>query len=259
MSAVTSTVTAAARPEQITIHIAGENSLILYFGQSANVKTLAKVQHAAQLIRYHMASSIIDIVPSYASIMVMFNLLTHDHQQISNELMALCAGLDEPSQATLATQTANTDNAKVVELPVYYGLDLGLDLAIIAKQAKLSVAQVIDIHQAQEYHVYAIGFAPGFAYLGEVDERIAIPRLTSPRVKVPKGAVAIADKQTAVYPNDSPGGWHILGLCPVPMFDAQARPSMPVQVGDKVKFKAIDKAEFIRLGGIVATAIEASQ
>jgi len=100
-----------------------------------------------------------------------------------------------------------------------------------------------------QYRVYAIGFAPGFAYLGEVDARIAAPRLATPRKKVPKGAVAIADRQTAVYPAVSPGGWNLIGLCPVDMFNPNAKPTMPVQVGDKVQFKSIEREEFLSLGG----------
>ena len=92
--------------------------------------------------------------------------------------------------------------------------------------------------------------------MGEVDERIATPRLSTPRMKVPKGAVAIADRQTAVYPSVSPGGWNIIGLCPIDMFDAKASPTMPVNVGDKVKFKAISKEKFLSLGGTLGGSYE---
>ena len=98
--------------------------------------------------------------------------------------------------------------------------------------------------------------AGGFAYLGEVDERIAMPRLNTPRMKVPKGAVAIADRQTAIYPSTSPGGWNIIGLCPVEMFNANNNPNMPVQVGDRVKFKAISRDEFSSLGGVLGTTYD---
>jgi len=117
----------------------------------------------------------------------------------------------------------------------------------------MSVEQVISLHQAQEYRVYAIGFSPGFAYLGEVDERIAMPRLATPRLKVPKGAIAIADRQTAIYPAQSPGGWNIIGSCPVDMFNPNKKPIMPVSVGDRVKFYAIDKQQYLALGGSLST------
>lgn len=240
-----------AYAQHLKIHIAGENALIIYFAEQASSDVSAKVQQAEQGIRDAMQAEllvdVIDLIPSYASLMVMFNLQTTDHHQIRNKLRALLHNLDEQTQM----QTA-IDASAVVELPVYYALESGPDLAVIAKRNQLSIEQIIDIHQAQEYRVYAIGFAPGFAYLGEVDERIASPRLSTPRMKVPKGAVAIADKQTAVYPNVSPGGWNIIGLCPINMFDAKATPIMPVKVGDKVKFKAISKQDFLALGGQLA-------
>ncbi len=241
--------------DKIIIQIAGENALIIYFGEQASAKTSAKVQQVEQLIRHYMAEDIIDLVSSYASIMVMFNMLDNDHHQIRRKLRVLLQQLSNNDSDNDSNDRENTKEyrAKLVELPVYYAQESGPDLNVIAKRASLSVADVIEIHQAQEYLVYAIGFAPGFAYLGEVDERIAAPRLSAPRLKVPKGAVAIADRQTAVYPNVSPGGWNIIGLCPVNMFDANASPIMPVQVGDKVKFSAISKAEFVALGGVLPT------
>ena len=137
----------------------------------------------------------------------------------------------------------------LLTLPVYYDLESGPDLEIIAELGNISIDEVITIHQQQEYRVYAIGFAPGFAYLGEVDERIAAPRLATPRQKVPRGAVAIADRQTAVYPAVSPGGWNLIGLCPTRMFDPDKQPSMPVKVGDRIKFSAITRDEFLAQGG----------
>ena len=240
--------------EKLNIHIAGENALIIYFAEHASSEVSAKVQHAEQLIRQAMKNdltdNIIDLVPSYASIMVMFNLLTTDHHQVRHQLRALLQRLDDYSPTS-----ASAPASSVVELPVYYSAESGPDLAMIAKRSQLTTDQVIDIHQAQEYRVYAIGFAPGFAYLGEVDERIVTPRLSTPRMAVPKGAVAIADKQTAVYPNVSPGGWNIIGLCPINMFDVTATPTMPVRVGDKIKFNAISKDEYLALGGELPTAL----
>jgi KipI family sensor histidine kinase inhibitor len=113
----------------------------------------------------------------------------------------------------------------------------------------LSIEQAIDLHCGGEYRVYAIGFAPGFAYLGQVDKRLATPRRATPRARVPRGSVAIADRQTAVYPAQSPGGWNLIARCPVHMFDPQARPPMPVAVGDTVRFEPVSRERFIALGG----------
>jgi len=186
-----------------------------------------------------MVNDIVDLVPSYASILVVFNMLDIDHHQLRNKLRKLLKQLS----------SAKNKQGKLVELPVYYSAKSGPDLARIAQHADLSIEEVIQLHQAQEYHVYAIGFAPGFAYLGDVDVRIAMPRLATPRQTVPRGAVAIADRQTAVYPSVSPGGWNIIGLCPQRMFDTNAEETMPVKVGDRVKFKAISEQDFYALGG----------
>jgi KipI family sensor histidine kinase inhibitor len=233
----------------ISLEIAGENALILYFydhGQKTNSVVVndnikSMVQHAVVLIQKHLSTDIIDLIPSYSSILVMFNLAETDHHHIRNKLKNLFVNYDNQK----------TTKGQLIELPVYYGLEVGQDLLRIAAKSKLSVEQVISLHQTQEYNVYAIGFAPGFAYLGEVDERIAMPRLSTPRLKVPKGAVAIADRQTAVYPAQSPGGWNIIGLCPIDMFKPEAEPIMTISVGDRVKFIAIDRAKFLELGGVL--------
>ena len=224
---------------ELKIEIAGENALIIYFSGQVNAEMATKVKQAQLLIWQEMNNCIIDLIPSYASILVVFNLLEVEHHQVANKLQRLLENL----------QTNNNTQGALIELPVYYDIESGPDLKAVAKHSNLPVKQIIAIHQQQQYRVYAIGFAPGFAYLGEVDKRIAMPRLSTPRMKVPKGAVAIADRQTAVYPSTSPGGWNIIGLCPVDMFNANKTPTMPVQVGDKVKFKAISKDEFLALGG----------
>ena len=178
-------------------------------------------------------------MPSYASVLVIFNLLRTDHLSVRKRLHACLDSLADDIG----------DEGKLVTLPVYYDSESGPDLESLAQRATLSVEEVIDIHQSTEYRVYAVGFAPGFAYLGQVDERIAAPRLTTPRQKVPRGAVAIADRQTAVYPAPSPGGWNLIGRCPVCMFNPEANPIMPVSVGDRIRFEAIDRQAYLDLGG----------
>ncbi|MCP4326185.1 MAG: 5-oxoprolinase subunit PxpB, partial [Alteromonadales bacterium] len=194
----------------------------------------------------HLSADIIDLIPSYASILVMFNLLDIDHHHLRNKLKKLLVNCTNQS----------SKQGRLIELPAYYSVESGQDLKRIAQKSKMSIEQVISLHQAQEYRVYAVGFAPGFAYLGEVDERISMPRLSTPRLKVPKGAVAIADRQTAVYPAQSPGGWNIIGLCPIDMFNPQAEPIMTVSVGDRVKFVGISLDEFLSLGGALANLKE---
>jgi KipI family sensor histidine kinase inhibitor len=221
------------------IEIAGQNAFIVYFAEQASAAVSAQIQAAVANIHATMSDSIVDLVPSYASLLVIFDLDHSDHFAVRQRVRIALSNLD----------SVDADAGELVTLPVYYSSESGPDLEIIAEGANISVEDVIEIHQQQEYRVYAIGFAPGFAYLGEVDERIAAPRLATPRQKVPRGAVAIADRQTAVYPAVSPGGWNLIGLCPTRMFNPAADPSMPVKAGDRVRFSAISRDEFLAQGG----------
>lgn len=223
------------------IHVAGENSLIIYFSDKTSPEVAAKVQTAFDAIRQAMGDLLIDAIPSYASLLVLFDALQTDHIAVRKRIR----------QALEATAEQNLQAGKLVELPVYYGEECGPDLQRISELSQLSIDEIINIHQAMEYRVYAIGFAPGFAYLGEVDSRIATPRLSTPRKQVAKGSVAIADQQTAVYPSASPGGWNIIGRCPTSMFDKTQTPTMPVVVGDRVRFYAVDRDSFLEMGGEV--------
>jgi KipI family sensor histidine kinase inhibitor len=226
-----------------TVSIAGENALIIYFANKPSAATSAEIATTAKKLTTFLGATLIDLVPSYASLLVIFDPFKTDHQSVRRAIWTAL----KTTNKTPATQ--HTDSGSLVSLPVYYSSESGPDLQTVADRAELSAEEVIAIHQQTEYHVYAIGFAPGFAYLGEVDKRIATPRLATPRKQVPRGAVAIADRQTAVYPAQSPGGWNLIGLCPQLMFDPTSTPTMPVKVGDRVSFKAIDKGTFEAMGG----------
>lgn len=225
------------------INVAGENALIIYFNAPDSTEltpeTSVRVQSATQILSESYAQHIVELVPSYASLLVVFDPIALDHYQMRKFIrQALSQVSDEASE-----------QGRVIELPVYYGEEVGPDLARIAERSNLSIDEVIDLHCGDTYQVFTIGFAPGFAYLGQVNETIATPRLSTPRAKVPAGAVAIADRQTAIYPAESPGGWNIIGRCPTPMFSPDKSPVMPVAVGDKVKFIAISREEYLAMGG----------
>ena len=129
-------------------------------------------------------------------------------------------------------------------LPVCYDLEFGIDLKAVSEYSGLSVEEIIEKHTENRYTVYGIGFLPGFMYLGGIPEVLEIPRKSLPRPKVLKGAVGLAGKQTGVYPQDSPGGWNIIGNCSVPMFDPKNEAPCFVNIGDKVQFYAIERAEY---------------
>jgi len=226
-----------------TIAIAGENALIVYFADKPSATTSTEIANTAKKLKTYLGATLIDLVPSYASLLVIFDPFKTDHPSVRRAIKTAIKDLNK------ITTAQETSSSSLITLPVYYSSESGPDLQRVADTAGLSVEEVIAIHQQTEYLVYAIGFAPGFAYLGEVDSRIATPRLATPRQQVPRGAVAIADRQAAVYPAQSPGGWNLIGLCPQLMFDPKSSPSMPVQVGDQVRFQSIDRATFIAMGG----------
>ena len=226
----------------ISINDASENSIIIYFGSETSGSVSNKINAFCIYMKTNYQTYIIDLISSYASVLLVFDVPNISHSEIKRIVRASLAKLEKSSK-----KSGVSEEKQVITLPVLYGGENGPDLSTIAKNAGISEREVISIHESKPYLVYAIGFAPGFAYLGEVDPKIATPRLETPRQTVPKGAVAIADRQTAVYPAESPGGWNIIGICPIPMFNSLSPPYMPVSVGDTVKFESIDENQFDKI------------
>lgn len=178
------------------IESVNENTCMVYFGDQIGAESAGLVKQASDRLRRDMSDLIIDLVPSYTSILVTWDLDKADRFAITRRVRAVIDADDNDS--------TGDDSARIVELPVYYDPEVGLDLEDVCGHAGLSRDEVIRIHSEQLYQVYAIGFAPGFAYLGSTDERIAIPRKSTPRLKVPTGSVGIAGTQTAIYPSCTP-------------------------------------------------------
>lgn len=243
MNTVTAPHVSAQMLSHLRLKVAGEQAFILYFSEHTDAQVAAQIQAATQALVELVGHSLIDLVPSYASLLIVFD----DNQLEFYQARKLV--LDRIRQAAMQANDEQSQAGNQIILPVYYDIESGPDLENLARDKGLTTTEIINLHHQQEYRVYAIGFAPGFAYLGELDERLAAPRLSTPRKAVPKGAVAIADRQTAVYPSVSPGGWNLIGMCPVPMFDASKTPSMPMTTGDRIKFEPISKADFIAMGG----------
>ena len=217
--------------------IASADSFIIYFGESISLDTSIKIKEAYEKIK--KINHLIEIIPSYHSILITYDLLAYDYD-------SLC----EVIKSKLQEQSTKTKTEKrVFEIPVYYGEEVALDLERISAFSKLSKEEVILKHTEKTYNVYAIGFAPGFAYLGSVEKEIALGRLATPRKRVPKGAVAIANEQTAIYPNESPGGWNIIGRTLFNVYDKTLPNLTPFSIGDYVKFNSISKEEYLSLGG----------
>lgn len=223
-----------------------ENTLLLQFDQQIDDAVFAEVMAAKIVIESRLEGFIIDLTPSYASIHIVFNLMDISHAEFVEHIQRL-----ELQWQRHTDQAALQDlaSAQTIDIPVYYGPEVAWDLPLLCEQKGLSIDNVIQYHCEQVYTVYAIGFAPGFAYLGTVDQAIAMPRKTTPRAHVASGSVGIADQQTAVYPADSPGGWQIIGRTPMAMVDYQEASLTRVNTGDRIRFIAIDRARYLELGG----------
>lgn len=194
---------------------------------------------AAQRLREGFGAALVDLVPSYTTLMVHYDLIALSPAQ-ARELI-------DNALTDLQPQAQGSGQCHV--LPVWYDLSVGPELTLLSQRSGLAVDDVIRLHSAHEYQVFALGFAPGFAFMGLVDEVLASPRLSTPRKRVAAGSVGIAERQTAAYPVVSPGGWNLIGRTPAKLFDRARDGYSLMQPGDTVRFEAVSRAEFINLGG----------
>jgi KipI family sensor histidine kinase inhibitor len=175
-----------------------------------------------------------DLVVGYRSVMVFIDPLADRGADVETRLQ----------QIARATPSGGTAAGAQVEVPACYDGPYGPDLADVAAFANCSIDEVIERHLALEYRVFVVGFVPGFAYMAPVDPRIAAPRRSSPRLKVPAGSVAVAAGQTGVYPAETPGGWSLIGRCPVRPYDPDRAEPFLFHPGDRVRFKRIGEDEY---------------
>ncbi len=217
----------------IRLEPAGAESLLLVLAEQPDAQLPLRIAALAEQIRRRFGKQLIDLVPGWTSLLLHYDLSRTDHLTLAKGLTPLLEQwLNAPPPESLGA---------LHEIPIWYA---GEDLPEVARLCSLSVERVIELHSASEYRVGAIGFAPGFAYLGELPERLALPRRATPRTAVPAGSLAIAERQTAIYPQASPAGWHLLGLCPWRLFEAGREPPCPLALGDRVRFVAVDEARY---------------
>ena len=218
------------------IREAGDSALIVEFDERIDPEVNARTIACAGAIQAAHVAGVRDVVPTYRSVAVYFDPLHTDYD-------ALMTCLER--EAASFTSAAAVERA-VVRIPVCYGGDLGPDLSGVASFARMTESDVVRIHTAAIYRVFMLGFVPGFAYLGVVDERIAMPRRATPRVRVPSGSIGIAGVQTGVYSAETPGGWQVIGRTPVKPFDAERAEPFLMEAGDSVQFYPIDRVEYDR-------------
>ncbi len=206
----------------------GRGALLARVGAHLEPALLARVLAMDRHVRGR--PGVRETVPAYASLVVFY-----DPDEVSEAQVR--AWLAEPQPSALP-------EGRLHEVPVVYGGEFGPDLPEVAHWAGISEAEVVRLHAGVEYLVYMLGFAPGFPYLGRVPESIAVPRLRQPRPRVPAGSVAVAGLQTGIYPSSTPGGWRILGRTPIRLFDPTRDPPARFEVGDRVRFVPVERADW---------------
>ncbi|WP_426369309.1 5-oxoprolinase subunit PxpB [Pseudocolwellia sp. HL-MZ7] len=262
----------------ITLSYISENAVLLEWPEKICAEQHQHIMFCQQQAAAFLKEIMIDSIASYASLIIYYKFEKIQHDTLNTFLLEL---IQRPIHNN--NQTSASDSSKhivpvensIIEIPVYYDEEAGWDIQTVAQQTQLSIDEVIQLHSQTTYRAYALGFTPGFCYLGKLPAQLQLPRKSSPRLSVPKGAVAIAEQQTAIYPNTSPGGWHIIGQTPLDMyhvnldvtsdknienskentFDKENNNSQDsqfkstIQVGQSVRFISITRTEFLSLGG----------
>ena len=249
------------------VHIvpAGDGAFLVEWPSRVDPDVNARAIALADTLRRTALPGVRDIVPAFHSVGVFFDPLRSNVDELRSRLRQ-AAGLDPSIQTPLAPVdpasgmiegAVASEDRPIHRVPVCYGGEYGPDLDALATSAELGPEAAIAAHTGRVYRVYMLGFMPGFAYMADVDARIAWPRRATPRLKVPAGSVGIAGRQTGIYPLDSPGGWNIIGRTPVRPLDLRRGATVEAftfQPGDRVQFYAIDDAEYARLAAFARSS-----
>ncbi|MDM8540332.1 5-oxoprolinase subunit PxpB [Desulfococcaceae bacterium HSG9] len=223
--------------EKTLFRLAGDRGLLAEYGDGIDPVVNLKVRAMTIVIKNDMPDGVIEIIPSYRSLLAVYD-----------------PGVTTLStlKATLTTMEQRLSEVEIppprrVEIPVCYGGAYGPDIEYVAKSNHLTVEEVIKIHSAGDYLIYMVGFTPGFPFLGGLAQELITPRLETPRTLVPEGSVGIANAQTGVYPVASPGGWQLIGQTPLKLFAPEREAPLLYQAGDRIQFKSISGDEYTRI------------
>lgn len=215
--------------------------MLVSFGNIIDPAINEKVISLHKTLQQSAFEGFIESVPAYASLAVFYDVLKIKtvtqlpaYAFVKNQLIRLLEQLN----------TATDLSTEIIKIPVCYDPEFGMDIQDLAELHRITVSEIIQLHTAEIYKIYMIGFTPGFAYMGKVVDQLITPRKEQPRLKVAAGSVGIAGSQTGIYPIDSPGGWQVIGKTPYRLFDANRPTPCMLSAGDRVQFFSIDKNEF---------------
>ena len=213
----------------------GDSALVIEFGNEISVDINKKISKMMDDIKKENIDGIVELVPTYCSLLINYDVLKIDYNTLVEKLKTFLNN---------DLETAEGEEVTLVEIPTLYNDEVGPDLSYVAEHNKISKEEVIKIHTGTDYLVYMLGFMPGFTYLGGMSEKIATPRLESPRLQIYPGSVGIAGKQTGMYPSMSPGGWRIIGRTPLKLYNPDSDTPVYISSGDYVRYVSISEEEY---------------
>ena len=220
----------------------GDSAITLDYGniidEPVNRKIIALFNH----LQKNPFPGMVEALPAFSSLTVYYDVALF--KKMPDKRSAYEQVKQKLEQELRYNFETNDIPSRLIRIPVCYEKEFAPDLETISAEKKITVDEIIHLHTTNKYRVYMLGFLPGFAYMGEVDERIAMPRLAQPRQKVTAGSIGIAGKQTGIYPLDSPGGWQIIGRTPLKLFEALNKEPTLLRAGDEVQFDSISRDEF---------------
>ena len=228
---------------QVDYEIAGVDSVLMRFGTQPDATLVAQIGAVSKEIRQQLSAVVCDVIPSYTTLLVIYDVRQTRIDALIAQLKNLVVAF--ASQAT----SSDSFSGQTVRLPICYEPAYAPDILALSKQLSLSPDEIIKLHSQNPYRVYAIGFSPGFGYMGHVDPQLRVTRLATPRIAVPAGSLAIAEAYSAVYPQETPGGWWLIGRCPLALFDKHRSPINLLSVGDEVVFEPISAETYVQLAG----------
>ncbi|MGH6942698.1 MAG: 5-oxoprolinase subunit PxpB [Geminicoccaceae bacterium] len=214
----------------------GDTALAVEFGSAIDRAINERVLRLADAVRAAALPGVVEAVPTFRSLLVHYDPLTTGSAELTHAIEGLLHRREERARRT-----------RLWRVPACYEAGHAPDLDEVAERAGLCPAEVVALHGGTRYHVYMIGFVPGFAYMGDLPERLALPRRVDPRVRVPAGSVAIATSMTAIYPIASPGGWHLIGATPIRLFDPAWQPPALLAPGDAVLFEPVSAERYAEI------------